>query len=173
MIPHHESAVAMAHVALQRATHPDLIAMAKGIVSSQGKEADQMKGWLASWYGATPAAAAAGATSALAVDVTLTEFTVAASQTSFKTNQTYRFTVTNKGVLPHEFMIVPAMSNMGQMDMASLDAVAIAMIPVDELLPGATKTVDVTFTQPAALGGWNSSARYRAITTRACRCRSA
>jgi len=46
----------MAQVALQRSTHPDLAAMAKGLIYSQGAEIDQMKAWLTSWYGATPIA---------------------------------------------------------------------------------------------------------------------
>jgi uncharacterized protein (DUF305 family) len=56
MIPHHESAVAMGNVAQQQATHSDLSAMAKGLVFSQSAEIEQMKTWLASWYGATPTA---------------------------------------------------------------------------------------------------------------------
>lgn len=56
MIPHHQSAVAMAQVALQRAAHPELITLAKTIVASQDQEISQMTNWLASWYGATPMA---------------------------------------------------------------------------------------------------------------------
>ena len=125
----------MAHVALQRATHfsgPHRDGEGRRLQPGQGGQPDEgLAGKLVRRDSGGPRPRAHRPRSPWSV--ALTEFTVAANQTSFKTNQTYRFTVTNKGVLPHEFMIVPAMSNMGQMDMASLDAVAIAMIPVDEL----------------------------------------
>ena len=51
--------------------------------------------------------------------MTLSEFRVASSLTSFRVGQPYRFVVTNAGVIPHEFMIMPHLDGMGQMDMAS------------------------------------------------------
>lgn len=56
MIPHHQSAVAMAEVAQQQATHPEIRTLAQAIIAAQQKEIAQMKGWLSSWYGATPQA---------------------------------------------------------------------------------------------------------------------
>jgi uncharacterized protein (DUF305 family) len=152
MIPHHQTASIMARVALQRATHPDLKQLAQAIVDAQEREIGEMQGWLAAWYGAPGAATPTGSPVGGAVEVTLTEFRIASTATSFRVGQSYRFVVTNAGVLPHEFMIVPKMPGMGQMDMASMDAVALAMIPVDDLPPGATRTIEVTFTQPAELG---------------------
>jgi uncharacterized protein (DUF305 family)/uncharacterized cupredoxin-like copper-binding protein len=152
MIPHHQSAVAMAQVALDRATHPEIKQLAQGIVDSQQREIAQMQEWRTAWYGATPTASPAASSAFEEVDVTLSEFSVAASRTDFQAGQTYHFVVTNAGAIPHEFMIVPKMDNMGAMDMAALDAVALAMIPADELTPGATRTVDVTFPAAAAAG---------------------
>jgi uncharacterized protein (DUF305 family) len=42
MVPHHESAVEMAKIALDKAEHPQITTLAKSIVSSQNKEIDQM-----------------------------------------------------------------------------------------------------------------------------------
>jgi len=51
MIPHHQSAVAMAKIELRRGTHPELKALANEIVKSQGVEIGDMRHWLAAWYG--------------------------------------------------------------------------------------------------------------------------
>ncbi len=56
MIPHHLSAVAMAQVAQQQATHPEIRTLAKAIIAAQQGEIAQMTGWLSSWYAATPQA---------------------------------------------------------------------------------------------------------------------
>lgn len=57
MIPHHKSAVAMARVALQQATHPEIKTLAQAIIASQQQEIAQMQGWLMTWYSATPTSA--------------------------------------------------------------------------------------------------------------------
>lgn len=146
MIPHHESAVMMAQVALTHAAHPEIKHMAQEIISVQEHEISEMQGWLGVWYGAgTPAATPAAVSE---VQVTLTEFTIKASQTRFQSGRTYRFIVTNAGTIPHEFMIMPPMSGMDHRTMNELDDVALAMIPANELTPGATRTIDVTFTAP-------------------------
>lgn len=145
MIPHHQSAVLMAQVALQRATHPELKRLAQTIITSQEREIAEMQGWLAAWYGAgTPAATPAAVTE---VKVTLSEFTIEASQASFQSGRTYRFVVTNAGTIPHEFMIMPPMHDMGSMPMDKLDDAALAMIPADELTPGTTRTIDARFNE--------------------------
>jgi len=41
---------------------------------------------------------------------------------------------------------------MMDMDMEAMDEMALAMIEEDELTPGATKTLDYTFTEPASTG---------------------
>ncbi len=110
------------------------------------------------------------------VTVTLTEFGVETSQTTFEAGKTYRFVVTNNGVLNHEFMIMPpvedstavATEEAGGMDMGNgndnmdtgeegmsmeeMDAMALAMIEEENLPPGTTQTVEVTFDKAAALG---------------------
>ena len=75
------------------------------------------------------------------VNVTLSEFKVAASQTEFAAGKTYHFVVTNQGKTDHEFMIVP--QAMGHMGMEDMHHVALAMI--DKIAPGETRTLDYTF----------------------------
>jgi uncharacterized protein (DUF305 family) len=56
MIPHHEDAVAMADLALTRATHPELKKLAAAIKATQTQEIGQMRTWYQQWYGtAVPA----------------------------------------------------------------------------------------------------------------------
>lgn len=51
MIPHHESAIEMANLALTRADHTDVRTLAQGVVSAQNAEISQMRGWYRKWYG--------------------------------------------------------------------------------------------------------------------------
>jgi len=59
MVPHHQSAVAMAQVALTRAQHPQIKSLARSIIADQNGEINQMKFWRKEWYGssATPSMA--------------------------------------------------------------------------------------------------------------------
>lgn len=52
MIPHHDGAIAMAELALVRAQHRELRALAQRIRSSQSAENTQMRSWYRQWYGA-------------------------------------------------------------------------------------------------------------------------
>ena len=45
MIPHHQQAVVMSDLALERSTNPDVIALAKAIRDAQAPEIEQMKSW--------------------------------------------------------------------------------------------------------------------------------
>ena len=54
MIPHHEGAIAMSKLALERSKRPEVLALANSIIESQQKEIDDMSSWYQSWYGATP-----------------------------------------------------------------------------------------------------------------------
>lgn len=76
------------------------------------------------------------------------EFTVQSSVTEFKPDVQYRFVVTNKGQIPHEFMIIPITENMNMaaMSMEEKDAQALMIISEEELPPGATVEMDYTFT---------------------------
>jgi uncharacterized protein (DUF305 family) len=51
MIPHHQSAVEMADLALSRAKHPELKQLAANIKASQTKEIKDMQAWYKRWYG--------------------------------------------------------------------------------------------------------------------------
>lgn len=51
MIPHHESAVAMAKLAQQKATHAEIKTLANNIITSQTAEINTMKQWYKDWYG--------------------------------------------------------------------------------------------------------------------------
>lgn len=52
MVPHHEDAVTMANLALQKAKKQEVKTMAKNIISSQTNEIKEMKDWYRKWYGA-------------------------------------------------------------------------------------------------------------------------
>lgn len=94
-------------------------------------------------------------TSSNEVIITLTDFGIQSSVTEFKAGVPYRFTVTNAGKVPHEFMIMPplmAEQMSMHMDMEELDKMALAMIGEEDLPPGATKSFEYTFTQPAPAG---------------------
>ena len=89
------------------------------------------------------------------VTITLTDFGMESSRTSFEVGVPYHFTVTNNGAINHEIMIMAPLTEdqmMMNMDMEQMDEMALAMIEEDELTPGATKTLDYTFTEPAPAG---------------------
>jgi uncharacterized protein (DUF305 family) len=50
MIPHHESAIEMAQVALAESDNPAVRDLAGQIVDDQTREIEQMRGWLEEWY---------------------------------------------------------------------------------------------------------------------------
>lgn len=50
MTPHHESAVAMAEVALRETENPEIRQIAGDIVAAQEREISQMKRWREDWY---------------------------------------------------------------------------------------------------------------------------
>lgn len=51
MIPHHDGAIAMANLALSKATHPEIKILAKAIIVAQEKEIQDMQGWHKNWFG--------------------------------------------------------------------------------------------------------------------------
>lgn len=99
--------------------------------------------------GGQPKAATASG-SAQRVEVTLSDFTITPSLTTFRARQRYQFVVTNKGVSQHEFMTMPA--GMGTTDMEDMHKVALFRIDAEDLPAGATKTVVYTFRNIAPAG---------------------
>ncbi len=51
MIPHHEDAITMANLALERAEHDEIKTLSQNIMTSQSSEIDKMKEWYKNWYG--------------------------------------------------------------------------------------------------------------------------
>ncbi len=77
------------------------------------------------------------------VQVTLSEYKITSSVTTFSPGTPYHFVVTNKGQIAHEFMIMPMGMNMNGMSMDEMHKVALHMI--DNVAPGETQTFDYTF----------------------------
>jgi uncharacterized cupredoxin-like copper-binding protein len=84
------------------------------------------------------------------VQLTLTEFKIEASNTTFTKGVTYHFTVTNKGSAPHEVWIMPP-SN-GPLTPDQVKKEALAGLGTSDLTPNATKTFDYTFKDAAPAG---------------------
>lgn len=51
MIPHHEDAITMAKLALNKSSRSEIRQLAQNIIDSQSKEIEQMKNWYKDWYG--------------------------------------------------------------------------------------------------------------------------
>jgi uncharacterized cupredoxin-like copper-binding protein len=85
----------------------------------------------------------AGSGAAQTVQVTLADFTIRSSVTTFQIGTTYHFVVTNAGRTDHEWMIAPPMmSNMPMEQMHHM-----ALMHLDLVHPGQTETMDYTFHQ--------------------------
>lgn len=50
MVPHHQSAIEMAQVALEQTENPEIKELAGNIVSAQHREIEQMRQWRQAWY---------------------------------------------------------------------------------------------------------------------------
>ena len=50
MIPHHQSAIDMASVAVEESDDPELKEIAAAIVEAQGREIGQLERWREQWY---------------------------------------------------------------------------------------------------------------------------
>lgn len=89
------------------------------------------------------------------VKITVTEFGIQSSQTSFEVGVPYHFVVTNDGAVEHEMMVMPPLTEdqMGMgMSMNQMDDMALAMVEAADLQPGKTASFDYTFTEPAPAG---------------------
>ena len=96
-----------------------------------------------------PSAPTTNADGSINVDVILTDFTMESSVTTFEAGKTYRFTITNEGLVPHEFVIAePLMEgedHSEDMGMEMMHEGLVIEVEEDELQPGATVTVAATF----------------------------
>ena len=54
MIPHHEGAIEMSKIALERSERAEIRSLAQGIIEAQQKEINDMSAWYETWFGATP-----------------------------------------------------------------------------------------------------------------------
>jgi len=61
MIPHHEGAIAMAELALEKSTRPEILSLAQGIIETQTAEIDQMRAWYQDWFERAAPAYSSGA----------------------------------------------------------------------------------------------------------------
>ena len=93
-----------------------------------------------------PAGGSGGASN---VQITLTDFKIDSSVTTFSVGVPYHFTIVNKGSVAHEFYIMPPADASGA-DAAKSKAVV--SVTESDLQAGATKTVDYTFTTAAPAG---------------------
>lgn len=51
MIDHHQMAIEMASMCLEKAIHPELSSMCEQIIAAQSAEIQEMQAWLQNWYG--------------------------------------------------------------------------------------------------------------------------
>jgi uncharacterized cupredoxin-like copper-binding protein len=84
------------------------------------------------------------------VKVSLTEFKVESSITTFTVGVPYHFVITNNGTVAHELVIAPP-SQAGSNGTLPTPTI-MAMVDKTQLQPGQTATLDYTFTQAAAAG---------------------
>jgi uncharacterized cupredoxin-like copper-binding protein len=82
------------------------------------------------------------------VKVTLNDYTVTPSTTTFQIGVPYHFVITNNGSVEHEFEIMPP--NGSQLTQDQVDSMRLAGI--DSITPGQTLTLDYTFTKAAPEG---------------------
>jgi uncharacterized protein (DUF305 family) len=54
MDPHHEGAIAMSKVALERSERPEIQGLAQSIIDSQTAEQEQLRAWQTAWYADAP-----------------------------------------------------------------------------------------------------------------------
>ena len=80
------------------------------------------------------------------VHVTLSDFKIQSSQTTFKKAVPYFFVITNKGKAIHEFMIVPPMMG-GHITTKYMQSMSFAVI--ENITPGQTKVLEITFPKNA------------------------
>ena len=84
--------------------------------------------------------------------MTLSEFKIESSLTTFKAGVPYHFVVNNEGSVPHEIMVMEPMETTEGIDMEEMDEMALAVIEEEDLPAGGSTTLDFTFAEPAPAG---------------------
>lgn len=103
-------------------------------------------------HDASTPGAAANAADGQEIDIALTDFKVASSQTSFVVGKPYRFVITNASKTPHELAIAPPMDPGHMMSDAEMHMASLVHVDADQLPTGTAKTVTYIFTSPATAG---------------------
>jgi uncharacterized cupredoxin-like copper-binding protein len=93
---------------------------------------------------------AAGGNKPVEVQVTLTDFAVQTSLSTFSVGVPYHFVIVNKGSVAHEFIIMPPAADTATADEKRKSA--LLTVGESDLQSGATKAVDFTFTAAAPAG---------------------
>ncbi len=96
------------------------------------------------------AAGAANPGQTVNVQVTLTDFRIQSSITTFSTGVHYHFTVTNNGAVAHQALIMPPEPATTSADQAT--QMSLAGIGGNGIGPGTTQTFDYTFTKAYPAG---------------------
>ena len=60
MIPHHEGAIAMAELALEKSKRPEILSLSQDIIEAQTTEINQMTAWYKVWFGTSVPAYSSG-----------------------------------------------------------------------------------------------------------------
>ncbi len=84
------------------------------------------------------------------VQVTLSEFSITSSVTTFKVGVAYHFIVNNTGTAAHEFEIMPPAT--GTLTQDQITSMSLAGLSQSDLPAGGSKTLDYTFTKEYAQG---------------------
>lgn len=102
--------------------------------------------------GSTSPASASGSPSGnpVNVQVTLSDFKIQSSLTTFKVGVPYHFTVTDKGSVSHQALIMPVAPDTTTADQAT--KMSLAGIGGNGMAAGSTKTFDYTFKQAYPAG---------------------
>src|SRR5947209_5977946 len=99
--------------------------------------------------GSTTSSSSSSNTGPKDVHINESEYTVTSDVSIFTPGIPYHFVVTNTGKVAHEFMIMP--SSMGSMNGTSMSAMdKMALVAIDTINPGESKSLTYTFASSAA-----------------------
>ncbi len=87
------------------------------------------------------------ATQPVTVQIDADEFSIKASQTTFRVGVPYHFVLRNSGKVAHEVMVMPMTASSAGMPMMEMDKLALGMVEEENFVAGATGSFDVTFTK--------------------------